>query len=121
MGIRKVGLVDSMRVSEKKSLRIARRMNPVGFLDSTRVAIAGLNHPTELCKTICLDLIQVKPLDRSAAGLNHLVELLPTECRSSLVHRQSIPGGGLGSKADVACLYYLVLARVTYCESINNN
>ena len=109
----RIGLVNSMS--------IVGRMNPVGFLDSTRIAAAGLNHPTELCKTIRPDLIQVKPLDRSAAGLNHPVELLPTECRSSLVHRQSIPGGGLGSKADVACLYYLVFARVTHCESINNN
>ena len=61
VAIREAGLVDSMRVTE--GLRIAGRTNPVGFLDSTRIVAAELNHPTELCKTIRPDLIQVKPLD----------------------------------------------------------
>ena len=56
------------------SMSIVKRINLV-FLDSTRIVAIGLNHPIELCKTICPDLIQVKPLDRSAAGLNHPAEL----------------------------------------------
>ena len=62
---RRIGLVNSMS--------IVGRMNPVGFLDSMRVAAARLNHHTQL---------------------------LPTECRSILVHH-SITGGDVGSKACV--------------------
>ena len=36
-----------MRVSKRKSLRIAGRMNPVSFLNLTCIAAAGLNHPVE--------------------------------------------------------------------------
>ena len=43
----KIGLVNSMSIVGK--------MNPVGFLDSTRVAAAGLNHPTELLPSKCQD------------------------------------------------------------------
>ena len=51
MDIRKVGLLDSMRVSERENLCIAEKtdfvnsfsimgkMNPVGFLDSTQAAL----------------------------------------------------------------------------------
>ena len=53
VAIREAGLVDSTRVSERKSLRIAERMNPVSFLDSTRIAAVGLNHPTELLLSEC--------------------------------------------------------------------
>ena len=48
IAIKKVGLVDLMRVSERKNSRIAGRMNPVGFLDSTRITAAGLNNIVEL-------------------------------------------------------------------------
>ena len=41
-------------------MSIAGKMNLIGFLDSTRIAAIGLNHPTEFCKIICLDLLQVK-------------------------------------------------------------
>ena len=54
---------------------IAKKINLVGFLDSTRVTIAGLNHSIKFCKIICLDLIQVKLLNRLAARLNHLTNL----------------------------------------------
>ena len=54
---------------------IIRKMNLIGFLNSMRVPVTGLNHPTEFCKTICLNLIQVKSLDRLVAGLNHFAEL----------------------------------------------
>ena len=55
VAIRKGGLVDSMRVSERKSLRIAGTMNPVGFLDSTCIAAARLNDLTELLPSECQD------------------------------------------------------------------
>ena len=87
-------------------MSIVGRMNPVGFLGSTRIAAVGLNHFTELCKTLRPDLIQLKSLNRSAAGLNHPAKLLPTECCSSLVY-YSIPGGNVGSKACVCTRHSL--------------
>ena len=42
VAIKEAGLVDSMRVTE--GLRIVRKINPVGFLDSTCIAAAELNH-----------------------------------------------------------------------------
>ena len=45
----RIGLVNLMSIVGK--------MNPVGFLDSTRVAALKLNHLTQFCKTIRPDLI----------------------------------------------------------------
>ena len=56
-------------------MSLKQKINLVGFLDSMRIIVAWLNHFTELCKTIVPDLIQVKPLNKSAAGLNHYVDL----------------------------------------------
>ena len=59
MTLREIGLTDSICVIEKKSLHIARatsfmnsmpfakKINPVGFLHSTRIAAARLNHLVE--------------------------------------------------------------------------
>ena len=69
------GLRIAERTGLANSMSIIGKMNAVGFLDSTNVVTAGLNHPTELCKTICPNLIQVKPLDRLVARLNHPAEL----------------------------------------------
>ena len=55
-------------------MSFAQRINLV-FLDLTCIIAAGLNHLIELYKTICPNLIQVKPLNRSAAALNHLLKL----------------------------------------------
>ena len=52
-------------------MSIVGRINIVGFLDSTYITVAGLNHLTEFCKNIYLNLIQVKPLDKSAVRLNY--------------------------------------------------
>ena len=64
------------KTSLVSKIPIAGRMNSKGFLDSIYIATIRLNHPIKFCKNIYLDLIQVKPLDRSVVGLNQLLKLL---------------------------------------------
>ena len=75
MAIREAGLTDLICVTEKKNLYIIKKINLVDFLNSTHILTARLKHPTEICKNISLNLIQVKPLDRLAAGLKHHLKL----------------------------------------------
>ena len=51
-----------------------KKMNLVGFLNLLHIAVLGLNHLTKFCKLISPNLVQVKPLNKSAAGLNHFLE-----------------------------------------------
>ena len=66
---------------------IADSMNLKGFLDSTRIAAIGLNHPKEFCKNICSNLIQIKPFDKLVAKLNHSLELPRFSAVAIIVYR----------------------------------
>ena len=93
-------------------MSIVGKMNLVGFLDSTCIVVARLNYLIEFCKTICLDLIQVKPLDRSTARLNHLVELYEWSAIAVLFTT---------SRLMAMSETTLAFARVNYYELVNNN
>ena len=68
------GLHIERRIDLVNSMSIVGKINPVGFLDLTRVAVARLNH---------------------------LTQFLPTKWRSIFIHH-FILGGNVGSKACVS-------------------
>ena len=52
MARKRADLIDSMLITRKKSLQIARKTN---FVSLSYIATVGLTYPTKFCKTIYLD------------------------------------------------------------------